>query len=48
MVIETLKAFKSYPTTIFVLKMSSAFYVCCIYSGALQARFFHGRKQYEP
>ena len=32
----------------FVLKMLPAFYVCCIYSSALQARFFHGSKQYEP
>ena len=26
------------------LKMLSAFYVCCIYSAALQNRFFHGSK----
>ena len=29
------------------LKMS-AFYVCCTYSSALQTRFYHGSKQYEP
>ena len=28
--------------------MPSAFYVCCIYSSVLQARFSHGIKQYEP
>ena len=29
-----------YPTTIFVLKILSAFYICCIYSkNALQTRF---------
>ena len=31
----------------FVLKMLSAFYVCCIYSCALQTRFYHGSKHYE-
>ena len=30
-----------------VLKMSSAFYICCTYSGALQTRFFHRSKQCE-
>ena len=28
--------------------MSSAFGVCCIYSSALQTRFYHGSKQYDP
>ena len=38
-----------YPATIFyVLKISSAFYVCCIYSSTLQTRFDHGSKQYGP
>ena len=31
-----------YPTTIFALKIVSAFYICCIYSGALKIRFLHG------
>ena len=35
------------PPLFFVLKMS-AFYVCCVYSSALQKRFFHGNKRYEP
>ena len=30
----------SYPANFFVLKMLSAFYVCCIYSKALQTRFY--------
>ena len=30
----------SYHATIFALKISSAFYVCCIYSSAIQTRFF--------
>ena len=39
----------SYPVNIFfVLKMLSAFYVCCIYSSKFQYRFFHGNKQHEP
>ena len=33
------------PPLFLVLKMPSAFYVCCIYSSALQTRFFHGSKQ---
>ena len=37
-----------YPATIFVLKMSSDFYVCFIYSSALQATCLHGSKHYEP
>ena len=32
---------------IFVLNMS-AFYICCLYSSALQTRFFHGSKQSDP
>ena len=36
-----------YPTTVFVLKISSAFHVICIYSSALQTRFFHRSKQYK-
>ena len=32
----------------FVLKMLSAFQACCIYSSALQTRFYHGSNQYEP
>ena len=31
-----------------ILKMSSAFYVCCIYSSALQIRSYHGSKHYDP
>ena len=31
-----------------ILKMSSAFYVCCIYSSAFQTRSFHRSKQYVP
>ena len=31
----------------FVLKMS-AFYICCIYSNALQTKFENGIKHYEP
>ena len=30
------------------LKILSPFYICCIYSRALQTGFFHGSKQYEP
>ena len=29
-------------------KQLSAFYVCCIYSCAVQTRFYHGSKHYEP
>ena len=29
----------------FIMKMSSAFYICYIYSSTLQARFFHGTEQ---
>ena len=36
-----------YPPNIFVLKMLSAFYVCCLYSNALQTRLNHGSKHYE-
>ena len=36
-----------YHATIFVLKMS-AFYVCCIYSSALQARFFMKENNMNP
>ena len=35
------------PVIFFVLNMLSALYVCCIYSSALQTRFYHGSKQYE-
>ena len=35
------------PPILFVQKMSSAFYFCCIYSSALQTRFYHGSKHYE-
>ena len=31
-----------------VMKMSTAFYVYCIYSSAFQTRFYHGSKHYEP
>ena len=31
-----------------VLKVMSAFYVCSIYLSALQARFYHEGKLYEP
>ena len=38
-----------YPaTTFFVLKMSSAFYVCCIYSSALQTRLFMEANNMNP
>ena len=30
----------------FVMEMLSAYYVCCIYSSALQTRFYHESKQY--
>ena len=30
------------------VKILSAFYGCCIYSSALQTRFYCGCKQYEP
>ena len=33
---------------IFDMKMSSAFYVYCIYSSALQTIVFHGSKHYGP
>ena len=36
------------PGNIFVLKMLSAFNVCCIYSNALQTRFCCESKHYEP
>ena len=37
-----------YPANIFfVLKTLSAFYICYIYSNALQTRFYHGSKLYE-
>ena len=36
-----------FPPIYYVLKMMSAFYICCMYSSALQTRFFHGSKQYE-
>ena len=39
--------FNPNPATIFVLKMLSAFYICCTYSNALQTTFDHGRKHYE-
>ena len=26
----------------------SAFYACCMFSGALQMKFYHGSKHYEP
>ena len=32
----------------FVINMLSAFDVCYIYSSALQIRFYHGSKDYEP
>ena len=32
--------FNHYPATIFVLKMSSAVYVCCIYSSAFRLDIF--------
>ena len=35
-------------TLILILKDSSAFYLCCIYSSALQTRFYHGSKCYGP
>ena len=37
-----------YPAQNLVLEMSSEFYVCCIYSSALQTIFYHGTKHYEP
>ena len=40
--------FNPYPNNIFVLKILSAFYVCCIYSSTLQTRFYQGSKHYEP
>ena len=37
------------PATIFyVLKILSAFYICCIYSSTLHIRFDLGSKHYEP
>ena len=36
------------PPISFVLKISSAFYVCCIYSSSLQTRFYHEGKYYGP
>ena len=40
--------FNPYPTNkIFVLKIS-AFYICCIFSNAIQTTFDHGSKHYEP
>ena len=50
-VILVLLLFKPYPANIFVMKMSSAFNICCIYSSALQTRFYHPNKvneHYEP
>ena len=35
-----IKRFNPYSGNIFILKMSSAFYVCCIYSGAFQTCLF--------
>ena len=32
----------------FVLKMSSAFHLCCIYPSAFQARFFMNANNYGP
>ena len=41
--------FNPNPATIFIMKMLSAFYICCIYLGALiRLDFFHGSKQHEP
>ena len=33
-----------YPTTIFVLKILSTLYACCIYLNALKTKFYHGSK----
>ena len=30
------------------MKILAAFYICCIYSSALQTWFYHGSKHYEP
>ena len=30
----------AYPANIFILLLLSAFYICCIYSSALDSRFF--------
>ena len=40
--------FNPYPVTILILKMMSAFYVCCIYTSALQTRFFHESNNMNP
>ena len=36
-----LSHFNPYPANIFVLKMLSAYYICCIYSNAFQATLSH-------
>ena len=37
-----------YTGIIFILRMLSVYYICCIYSGALETRFHHGYKHCEP
>ena len=44
---DGIQQYKPLGHNIFVLNMS-AFYICCLYSSALQTRFFHGSKQSDP
>ena len=41
-------SFNPYPTNIFVLKIVYALYVCCIYSSALQTKFYHSSEHCGP